>query len=553
MKYPYLVLAGALIWSSCAHPVAPSGGPEDKKGPELLGYYPASGTLNSPLIPELGFKFSEWINPAGVGKVMVSPPLATELEVEISGSWLKVHPKTPLDSSTTYTFSLSNLLQDFHGNGLEKPFSLSLSTGSVIDSLIYQGRVLASDSSRGTLLGSTMVGLYPMGEERQKLGYLKKIPDSLRVSVRPSLELARYQVSPNREGFFEFQGLKSGHYRLFAFQDANGNGRYDRSEPYSFAEQDLHLPADSAPRVLPLSPATDSLQLLEMRPLKLVSPRDSFAVLQMNWNQEPDSLKPFDLCPVWDSSLACVHSQIHYRLSPSQTRLVWPLKELVEDSLYWLSGRGKPKSLRWRPTRDSLLNTLQSSTPISGFESFDPDSAIYLNYSQAIDLPVDSSWVLKFEDQRIPIQVKHLDVQRIQIKPLRSLPEQSSFRLWYKTAVDSSQVLRFGTWDPKQLASLQGHIDEPGAWTLQLLDKRSAAVYQTHVNARGDFKFDRILAGEYEFQYFLDLNGNGRRDPGMEYPFEFAESFVRLGQTLTIQPGPQNLQNLLSAGSGVQP
>lgn len=168
-------------------------------------------------------------------------------------------------------------------------------------------------------------------------------------------------------------------------------------------------------------------------------------------------------------------------------------------------------------------------------------------------MPADSGWVLKFEDQILPINVEHLSSQQIQIKPLRPLAEQSSFRLWYKSAKDSTQILRFGTWDSKKLASLEGRIDEPGHWTLQLLSLNSAVVYQTQVKDRGTFKFDRILAGDYEFQYFLDQNGNGRRDPGREFPFVYGESFVRLGQTLSIQPGPQNLQKLLSTGLGAQP
>lgn len=536
----------ALLGASCAHPVAPTGGPEDKSGPKVLGYSPANMSLNQGSRPLLHFKFSEWINPAGAAKVLVSPPLSKDPQIEISGPWLRIQPLEDLDTGTTYTFALSRNVQDFHGNALAEPFSLTLSTGQNLDSLFYEGRILTADTAFGALKGSFLVGLYPIGEVRRSMNYLRAIPDSVRILPRPSLEKARYQVAPDADGFFKFQGLKSGQYRLFAFMDQNANGRFDQNEAYSFAEQDLDLSKEHLPLVLPLAQREDSLKLLEMKALRLRSAKDSFDLLELKWNRAPELPTALELCPAWDSTLKCLGSKHSTRPQGEWfTHTLFDSKELVQDSLYWIKGLQSRLSLRWKPTVDSLHNTLLQTLPVNGAEGVDPHSDIELDYAEGLELPADSVWKLKFENQILEIQVSHPSAQKIRIHSLKNLPEQSSLRLWKVQGKDSAQILRWSTWDPKMLAQFTGQIDEKGSWTVQCIHAKTGQRFTAQAGIDGRFAFVNLPSGPYFFQYFKDENHNGRRDPGQEMPFAFGEAFVRLAQILEIKPGNQELKKLL--------
>lgn len=557
MRFRYLSLAVFLI-ASCAHPVAPDGGPEDKTGPKLQSYFPAQNQTNLSRKPNLVFQFSEWIDPAGTAKVMISPPSAQDPKAQIGGSWLKVVFPDSLDSATTYTLSLSRSIKDFRGNAIEDPFSLTFSTGSSLDSLKFSGRLLASDSSQSKLQGGYIVGLYPLGDSRRELSYLDKLPDSIRPNPRPSIERPMYQVSPNPEGFFAFQGLKPGQYRLFGFQDQNGDGKFQKAEKYAFAEKDLLLPNDTLPLLLVTQSdrSIDSLRPETISPLLSLTGHDSLDRLKIIWNKECDSTcNLVSASPVGDTTQVITFRQNYLSRDRKTSWFEFPHHTFAKDSTYLFSGLGTKKmKLRWTPDTDSLAFGLLWSTPSNGDEWVAPSDTIKLGFEAPWIVPLDSQIKIKFEQEQLRFKTIGMTPTAIGIIPEKPFPEGSTLRLWKygPTAKDSVQLLKISIFEPKAMAQFTGRIDEPGEWIVQLLADSSTRVY-THKTTAGKFKFQNIPPGFYHLQYFQDRDGDGRYTQGREHPFMTAEPFVRLAESLQLIAGSQDLLDLLRKSAEKRP
>ena len=140
--------------------------------------------------------------------MLVSPPLKTIPKVKLGGKSIAVSWKDTLRENTTYTFLFGDNIQDItEGNTLNN-FQFVFSTGSVIDTLAYSGKVL--DASTGKALENISVMLY------------KEFFDSVSSKQKPY-----YLAKTNKDGAFQFNYLKEGQYKIFALKDENYNLMFD--------------------------------------------------------------------------------------------------------------------------------------------------------------------------------------------------------------------------------------------------------------------------------------------------------------------------------------
>jgi hypothetical protein len=268
-----LVPGFVLLWA-CAHMEAPSGGPEDKRPPQVSGVFPAPQSINLASNTEFYFQFDEWINnPVPRGSWQLSPPPVRNLKTEVNGDILRVYTQSPLDTLTTYTLSITRKMEDLHGNALLQPYTLVFATGPKLDSLTLGGVVYSPLFSRSHRDAIPLVGLYPIGEIRENIGSLQSLRDSNGVlSHEPLLDKERpyYVAAPDSSGQFFFQGLRSGTYRMVAFQDANNNQRPDViDELTALNTMDIHLldGVQTPDQYLHLSDMdTSALQLVDVQP-----------------------------------------------------------------------------------------------------------------------------------------------------------------------------------------------------------------------------------------------------------------------------------------------
>ena len=205
-KRIFFFLLIALIATSCANIVAPTGGVKDTTPPKMISSSPKKGAVN---FTDKNFRvnFNEFIKLKDK-EVLVSPPLKTAPKVRLRGKAFLVNWKDTLKENTTYTFVFGDNIQDItEGNTLNN-FQFVFSTGSVIDSLTYSGKVL--DAATGNALENVSVLLY------------KENWDSIPAKQKPY-----YLAKTNKDGTFSFNYLKEGKYKIFALKDENYNLLYD--------------------------------------------------------------------------------------------------------------------------------------------------------------------------------------------------------------------------------------------------------------------------------------------------------------------------------------
>lgn len=197
-----------LLFAACARIVTPSGGAVDRIPPKEMNAIPKQNSLN---FKDRGFvvEFDEYIVLDNVNqKLLVSPPLKVKPEISAKLKKLYVKGLDSLAENTTYIFDFADAITDFNEGNRLKNFKYAFSTGSQIDSLFYEGRVVEGFS-------------------------LKNVADKL-VLLYADTVLANlydkdcdYITRTDSMGRFSFSNLAVGTYRLLILDDKNQNKRYD--------------------------------------------------------------------------------------------------------------------------------------------------------------------------------------------------------------------------------------------------------------------------------------------------------------------------------------
>ena len=131
-----------LSLTRCANVVSPSGGPKDTVPPIVLQASPENQSTNFSG-KEIHITFDEYVtlnNPNN--NIMISPPLENNPEYKLNGKSLIIKFKEPLKSDVTYSINFGEAIKDLHEGNVFKDYSFTFSTGDVIDTLTFEGKVL---------------------------------------------------------------------------------------------------------------------------------------------------------------------------------------------------------------------------------------------------------------------------------------------------------------------------------------------------------------------------------------------------------------------------
>lgn len=220
-----------LVWSgiaasvfSCANVVRPSGGERDSKGPGLIGVVPYPGARNF-MGREVTFYFDEFLKPGSyANEVFISPVPKVRPEVLVHNKRLTVRFQEELRENTTYVITLGKEIKDFNeGNKLEESFTYAFSTGDILDTLQFKGRVKNSYTGQGE--DALTVMLFPENEI---------VGDSI-LGVRPV-----YAIETDTDGGFSFKYLKAGRYKIYGVRDVDNDFSYSQvKESIALAENPL--------------------------------------------------------------------------------------------------------------------------------------------------------------------------------------------------------------------------------------------------------------------------------------------------------------------------
>lgn len=208
-----LLFAGAFMWN-CANIVSPQGGPRDSLPPVIIGATPALFTTNFEG-KRIYLAFNEFVQLKDQQKeFFVSPPMKKNPTLSLKNRGIQIDIADTLKENTTYALNFGTSIRDNNEGNILNGVRYVFSTGPQIDSLFVSGYTV--DSSKGDSLGKTFIFFYDAA--------IDSIPqyDSTLLNNRP-LAIARAQTN----GIFIAQNLKPIDYRIYAFEDTNGNMTYD--------------------------------------------------------------------------------------------------------------------------------------------------------------------------------------------------------------------------------------------------------------------------------------------------------------------------------------
>jgi hypothetical protein len=248
----YLLLFVAALWSACARPGTPSGGPKDTEPPKIDSTRSTPNFTTRFNQKKIELSFDEWIILKDASQqLLISPPPAKKPEVRIKGKTVVVEfdPQEQFRENTTYTLNFGTAVRDLHEENPAQDLRFVFSTGDVLDSLRLSG--IVTDAYSGEPVENVAVALYALTGS-----------DSLPAKERPD-----YFARTDKSGQFAISNLRAGAFRCAAFEDGNQNLRWDSgSERVAFPDTPASVSdTTAAPLTLRLFENSEKTRLLESR------------------------------------------------------------------------------------------------------------------------------------------------------------------------------------------------------------------------------------------------------------------------------------------------
>ena len=210
-----------ILLSSCATPVAPTGGELDRSGPILVSTNPINATTNFSE-NEIRFTFDDYVDRNSFRNAFnIEPDVDIDYDIKWRRKTAIIKFNESLPDSTTLIFSIGNELRDTRSNRLNTPIKLAISTGSVIDSQKITFRILP---------------LQPGIQVTEPRIFLYREPVDLNLP-------AFYTGGADTSGFVRFNYLSDGEYRAILVHDINRNRIWDQEREFAqpFAMESFNI------------------------------------------------------------------------------------------------------------------------------------------------------------------------------------------------------------------------------------------------------------------------------------------------------------------------
>ena len=216
----------AVVLSSCASQIAPSGGEKDLVPPMPVRSSPENLSIHFEA-EKINIVFDEFIQTGDFNsQVFFSPALSQRPLFRVHGKMLTITLKDTLLPKTTYTVNFGNAVKDITEGNVMINYQYVFSTGDYIDSMRIQGIVRGAEDAQAK--ENILAMLY------------NDVTDSVVIKERPS-----YYAHTNKAGQFEISHLKEGIYKLIALNDKSADLKYTPGEEIAFLDSSIAI-RDSA-------------------------------------------------------------------------------------------------------------------------------------------------------------------------------------------------------------------------------------------------------------------------------------------------------------------
>lgn len=265
-----------MMGNSCAQVGMPTGGPRDSIPPTLIKALPSLRTTHF-TGNRIVLTFDEYVHVENVQQnLLVSPTPRINPNVDFKFREVTIKLRDTLLPNTTYSIQLGNAIQDVNENNPYPNFTYVFSTGSYIDSLTLNGKVIVAETG---LPDSTLIAeLY------------SDLSDSAVFKTKP-----KYVSKINKDGNYTFNYLASGTYQLFALKDESGTKIYNNPKQlFAFSDSAIIINKEkgTAPTLYayaeekesPPTSATKQEKLLKFTTSIINKHQDLLTPLEINFN-----------------------------------------------------------------------------------------------------------------------------------------------------------------------------------------------------------------------------------------------------------------------------
>ncbi len=542
-----LILGGA-IFSACADTAPPPGGPEDKQAPTILATVPMADQLNVAAGSTIIVTFSEPLNPRSLDKnVYVAPRPSGKIQTHVDGPHLTVELPQPFADSVTYVLTLGSAIQDLRGNTLGKSRSISFTRGNHIDSNRIAGVV--TENNRG--VKGALVGFF-----KDSIANVVGALDSL---------FPNYLTQTGDSGNFELTNLPSGKGVLLAFQDRNGDERFQfpgekvavTTRPVTCGVGDnsnleLRLKQYDTTRSELRGVTSADNGLVRIAFSKPVSP----AFLAKN-------LKSISLKSTDDTTVVFFAATFKDLSGPDRQKfdLYFPALPPGNYLFNLTATRTEPDSATWTDVapyaRAQLVDTtkprMESPAPGRTYVSWETRD-FTVNFSEPVVIDVDAADVAQITNiggGRVNAKMEFLDRFRLRATFVDTPNDGSEYTITVDSAhmydavgnhltAPTSQTIRFYPTDSlgEIIVRISNRMnpDYRGAY-LYTFTRLPSTVFTRSESARDSISI-KLPGGSYALEVTEDSHEGsmGKRYDGNIYPLRFAEPRSFFPDTITVRP-----------------
>lgn len=223
----FIMIISVISGPGCANIIPPSGGPRDSLPPSLVSASPKDSTLNFKG-NRITLSFNEFIDLKDVqNNLLFTPTFENVPVIEARLRTLTIRMRDTLEPNTTYTFNFGDAIQDVNEGNPARNFVYTFSTGSYLDSLEINGKVIQAETGA---IDSTMIVVLH-----------RSMDDSAIVKQRPT-----YVARLDSAGNFRFRNLPLDTFAIYALGDAGLSRRYTSpTQSFAFANTPVMAGSDS--------------------------------------------------------------------------------------------------------------------------------------------------------------------------------------------------------------------------------------------------------------------------------------------------------------------